>query len=204
MTAGTEAFPISARQRVMVTGGDQVNYKLAAAGGADDWDQWCSSRDRREDQSQSARYVSREVSGYEDLDQYGRWENQADYGDVWYPTSVSAGWAPYREGYWAWIAPWGWTWVDEAPWGFAPYHYGRWAYVSNRWGWVPGPRGVRPVYAPALVAWVGGSRGGVSFSIGAGPAVGWFPLGPREPYFPSYQGESALLYARQQHQYRHK
>jgi len=187
VTAGSEGFPLGTRQRVFVKGSDQVTYNLAAAGGPDEFDQWCSSRDRREDQSQSARYVSREVAGYEDLDQYGRWENQPDYGDVWIPTSVSAGWAPYRDGYWAWVAPWGWTWVDEAPWGFAPYHYGRWAYFGTRWGWVPGPRGIAPVYAPALVAWVGGSRGGMSISIGAGPAVGWFPLGPREPYFPSYQ-----------------
>jgi hypothetical protein len=24
------------------------------------------------------------------------------------------------------MSPWGWTWVDNAPWGFAPFHYGRW------------------------------------------------------------------------------
>ena len=104
---------------------------------------------------------------------------------------VAAGWAPYHDGHWAWIAPWGWTWVDDAPWGFAPYHYGRWASFGGRWGWIPGPYGVTPIYAPALVAWIGGGRGGsgfsLSFSIGTAPAVGWFPLGPREPYFPSYQ-----------------
>jgi hypothetical protein len=174
-----------------VRGYDQINYNLASAGGTDEFDQWCSSRDRREDQSRSARYVSREIPGYDDLDQYGRWDDQPGYGQVWMPATVAAGWAPYHDGHWAWIAPWGWTWVDEAPWGFAPYHYGRWASFGGRWGWIPGPYGVTPLYAPALVGWVGGGRGGsgfsLSFSIGTSPAVGWFPLGPREPYFPSYQ-----------------
>jgi hypothetical protein len=191
VTGGGQAFPVYTRQRVVVRGYDQINYNLASAGGTDEFDQWCSSRDRREDQSQSARYVSREIPGYDDLDQYGRWGDQPGYGQVWMPTTVAAGWAPYHDGHWAWIAPWGWTWVDEAPWGFAPYHYGRWASFGGRWGWIPGPYGVTPLYAPALVGWVGGGRGGsgfsLSFSIGTSPAVGWFPLGPREPYFPSYQ-----------------
>ena len=191
VTGGGQAFPVYARQRVVVTGDDQINYNLASAGGADEFDQWGSTRDRREDQSQSARYVSREIPGYDDLDQYGRWGDQPGYGQVWMPTSVAAGWAPYHDGHWAWIAPWGWTWVDDAPWGFAPYHYGRWASFGGRWGWIPGPYGVTPIYAPALVGWIGGGRGGsgfsLSFAIGTAAAVGWFPLGPREPYFPSYQ-----------------
>ena len=191
VTGGGQSFPIYARQQVVVRGDDQINYNLASAGGADEFDQWCSSRDRREDQSQSARYVSREVPGYDDFDQYGRWGNQSGYGQVWMPTTVAAGWAPYHDGHWAWISPWGWTWVDDAPWGFAPYHYGRWASFGGRWGWIPGPYGVTPIYAPALVAWIGGGRGGsgfsLSFSIGTAAAVGWFPLGPREPYYPSYQ-----------------
>jgi hypothetical protein len=123
------------------------------------------------------------VVGYQDLDQYGDWQDTSDYGAVWYPTQVAADWAPYRDGHWAYIAPWGWTWVDDSPWGFAPYHYGRWAYTHRGWGWIPGPREVRPIYAPALVAFVGG--GGWSVGIGGGP-VGWFPLGPGEIYNPWY------------------
>src|SRR5207248_11467635 len=45
---------------------------------------------------------------------------------------------------------------------------------------IPGPREVRPVYAPALVAFVGGG-------MVAGGTVAWFPLGPREVYVPSYR-----------------
>lgn len=153
-------------------------------GGGDAFDAWCSQRDRRYAQSDAARYVSSDVVGYQDLDQYGSWQDSPDYGAVWYPSQVPADWAPYRDGHWAWIAPWGWTWVDDTPWGFAPYHYGRWAFIGRHWGWIPGPRVARPVYAPALVAFVGG---GVSVSVGIGSApVGWFPLGPGEVYNPWY------------------
>jgi hypothetical protein len=197
VTGGGRTFPVRAGQQAIVMGYDQISYRLVSAPRADGWDQWSSSRDLREERSISARYVSREMAGYEDLDQYGGWSNQPGYGQVWMPTSVSAGWAPYHQGHWAWIAPWGWTWVDDAPWGFAPYHYGRWASFSGRWGWIPGPYGVTPLYAPALVGWIGGGGGGsgfsLSFSFGNARAVGWFPLGPREPYFPSYNVSSGYF-----------
>lgn len=152
----------------------------------DDFDRWCYERAERYERSPSRRYVSDEVIGYADLDDYGTWSTTRDYGAVWYPSRVEVDWAPYRDGHWAWIDPWGWTWVDNAPWGFAPSHYGRWAYVGNRWGWLPSPRNVRPVYAPALVAFVGG--GGFSVTISSGGPVGWFPLGPRDVYVPWYRG----------------
>jgi hypothetical protein len=197
VTGGGQSFPIYARQQAVVRGDDPINYSLSAPAGTDEFDQWCSSRDRREDQSQSARYVSREVPGYDDFDQYGRWGNQPGYGQVWMPTTIAAGWAPYHDGHWVWISPWGWTWVDDAPWGFAPYHYGRWASFGGRWGWLPGPCAVTPVYAPALVAWIGGGRGdsgfSLSFSTGTAAAVGWFPLGPREPYYPSYEASQGYF-----------
>ena len=153
---------------------------------ADAFDNFCMDRDRREDRSESARHISREVPGYADLDDHGVWREDAQYGWIWAPR-VDPGWAPYHYGHWAWIAPWGWTWVDDAPWGFAPFHYGRWANVGAVWVWVPGPIAVRPVYAPALVAWVGGPRFNVSISIGGGGAVGWFPLGPGEVWVPAYR-----------------
>ncbi len=151
--------------------------------GGDAFDAWGRDRDQRYVRSDSRQYVSDQVVGYQDLDQYGDWQTDNDYGAVWYPAQVSSGWAPYRDGHWAYIAPWGWSWVDDAAWGFAPYHYGRWANMRGRWGWIPGPINVRPIYAPALVAFVGG--GGWSVGIGSGP-VGWFPLGPGEIYNPWY------------------
>ncbi|MHA6205180.1 DUF6600 domain-containing protein [Dyella soli] len=161
------------------------NVVLSDVDGGDDFDAWCNSRDHRYERPQAGQYVSNDVVGYQDLDQYGNWQAEPDYGQVWYPSNVAADWAPYRNGHWAYIGPWGWTWVDDSPWGFAPYHYGRWAYMRGRWGWVPGPIAVRPVYAPALVAFVGGAGFGVSVGVGGAP-VGWFPLGPGEVYNPWY------------------
>ncbi|WIG57234.1 MAG: hypothetical protein OJF61_003022 [Rhodanobacteraceae bacterium] len=152
----------------------------------DDFDSFCEARDANYNRyvRQEQQYVPPDMIGSEDLDQYGQWDSTPDYGTVWYPSSVPAGWAPYRYGHWAWIDPWGWTWVGDEPWGFAPFHYGRWVYVRDRWGWMPGPVQVQPVYAPALVAFIGGSGLSLSINIGGGGPVGWFPLGPRDVYTP--------------------
>jgi hypothetical protein len=187
-TGGGSEFHMDSDDRATFSGTDSLTYGDEPAGELDGFDAWCRSRDDREERSQSARYVSRDVIGYDDLDDYGDWRNVPDYGYVWFPNRVDAGWAPYRYGHWAWVAPWGWTWVEDEPWGFAPFHYGRWAEVEGNWGWVPGPRVVRPVYAPALVVFVGGPRfsGSISFG-GGGGGVAWFPLGPREVYVPPYR-----------------
>lgn len=147
-----------------------------------------AARDRQVVYDQQPQYVPAGMTGYEDLNAYGSWVNDGSYGQVWVPRSTPAGWAPYRTGHWSYVKPWGWTWIDEQPWGFAPYHYGRWANSNNRWVWVPPQREQRPVYAPALVAFVGGLE--LAAQLGnqgsnSGP-VGWFPLGPREVYVPPY------------------
>lgn len=154
----------------------------------DDFARWVDESDRRDSSQARPRYVSPEMTGGEDLERHGRWIEDGEYGALWIPRVVAPGWAPYRFGHWAWISPWGWTWVDDAPWGFAPFHYGRWVWFRGAWGWVPGAYVARPVYAPALVAWVGGPNVGVSVTVGrAAPPVGWFPLAPREVYVPSYR-----------------
>ncbi|MGA8924153.1 MAG: DUF6600 domain-containing protein, partial [Candidatus Dormiibacterota bacterium] len=189
VTGGGRTFPVEADQRASFSGTDNLEYDLVDADEQplSEFDTWAADRDRREDSSVSARYVSPETTGYEDLDTYGTWTQAPEYGPVWVPTGVGVDWAPYRFGHWVWIVPWGWTWVDEEPWGFAPFHYGRWAFWGARWVWVPGPRGPRPCYAPALVAWVGGGPGfSFSVSFGVGGGVAWFPLGPREVFVPSY------------------
>ncbi len=175
-------------ERAAFSNGTSLEHQITGAPGFDGFDDWARVRNEREEHSASARYVSPDVVGYEDLDDYGTWRDLPDYGAVWVPSHVSAGWAPYHDGHWVWVEPWGWTWVDDAPWGFAPCHYGRWVYTGGYWGWAPGPVvvGVRRVYAPALVAWVGGSNWGVSLSFGGGGGVGWFPLGYGEPYVPAY------------------
>ena len=190
VTGGGRTYNVQSGQSGTFTGTDSVDGYVSSAGDPDDFDNWGQSRDRQYDGAQSARYVSRDVVGYEDLDNNGTWRSDPTYGNIWTPTSVQAGWAPYHNGHWVWIAPWGWTWVDDAPWGYAPFHYGRWVSIRGNWGWVPGPMNYQPVYAPALVAFVGGSNFGVSVAVGGGGYrggdVGWFPLGPREVYVPGY------------------
>jgi len=184
-TGPGQSVPLHTQQAMAFAGTNQLTVDAAEMGGPDALDDWSLERDRRTEQAQSNQYVAPEVAGSQDLDDYGTWTPEPDYGYVWTPTAVAVGWTPYHFGRWVWVAPWGWTWIDDAPWGFAPFHYGRWAYIDARWCWVPGPRVGRPVYAPALVAWVGGPGAAVSVSVGGG-GVGWFPLGPREVYVPGY------------------
>jgi hypothetical protein len=123
------------------------------------------------------------MTGYEELDSAGVWKIDPQYGPVWFPTEA-ADWAPYRFGHWSWIGPWGWTWIDDRPWGFAPSHYGRWALIHEHWAWAPGGSAGPPVYAPAIVAFLG--TPGVGLSSEEGATVAWFPLAPGEAYWPSY------------------
>jgi hypothetical protein len=176
------AVRIHGNQQARFTNGRSMASDIHETPAMDVFDEWARSRDERLDHSASARYVSPDVVGYEDLDEYGTWRNSSEYGPVWEPTGVAVGWAPYRYGHWIWVAPWGWTWVEDEPWGFAPFHYGRWVYWDGYWGWAPGPIYVRPYYAPALVAWFGGPGWGVGF----GGGYGWCPLGWGEPFIPWY------------------
>ncbi|MFC6519336.1 DUF6600 domain-containing protein [Undibacterium arcticum] len=172
---------------------DSPDYELTRLPPLDSFDRFWLARDQRQDRVRSLHYVPNDMTGYEDLDTYGSWTTVSTYGTVWYPSRVAVDWAPYRDGRWMWVEPWGWTWVDNAPWGFAPFHYGRWAYIQGRWGWCPGNIRARPVYAPALVAFVGGSGVSASISIASGPVVGWFPLGYREAYVPWYSASPTYV-----------
>jgi len=148
VTGASKSFRVRTDEQGTFTGLDGLTANIDRLSPRTPFESWANDLDRRGDNSQSARYVSREVVGYEDLD---------DQGD----------------------------WIDDARWGFAPFHYGRWAFVRSRWCWVPGPRHIRPYYAPALVGWVGGPS--VSVSVGFGSGVGWFPLAPHEVYVPWYR-----------------
>jgi hypothetical protein len=191
VTGGGFTYTVLGNQSATFTGNnDHLDYDLQQLPGRDDFDNWAFERDDREDHADSANYVSREMTGYEDLDEYGEWSYVAGYGPCWRPRAVVVGWAPYRFGHWVYVGPWGWTWVEDEPWGFAPFHYGRWASVNGGWFWVPGPVVVRPVWAPALVAFVGGGPG---FRFSAGVGVGWFPLAPGEVYVPGYRVSRAYV-----------
>ena len=197
INGGGQAFLVDGGSQVQVSGTDYISYDIYDLPDRDNFDEWSYTREMREEHSRSARYVSSELTGSEDLDRNGTWRTDPNYGPVWVPTHVSRDWAPYREGHWAWVDPWGWTWVDDAPAGFVTSHYGRWAHVDDGYGggdwvWVPPHREAyqeaspqRPVYSPALVTFVGDSNSPRDFGNGGG--VAWVPLAPGEVYVPAQQ-----------------
>lgn len=182
VSAAGKTYEVHAGEQAEFSGPENdPNYSILKAPGPDGLDKWADERDLKEDRSQSGNYVSRDMPGYDDLDDHGEWSEVPDYGHVWYPNDVGPDWAPYSDGYWNYVNPWGWTWIGYEPWGFAPYHYGRWGFIGGRWGWCPGPFFGPPVYGPAFVGFLGG---GFGFGFGVGFGVGWFPLGFGEPFFP--------------------
>lgn len=178
---------------VQLVGAEEIADALDALA-PDEWEQWCVARDRSAEEAlaQSEDYVPADMEGAEDLAVYGEWTVDATYGAVWCPRNPG-GWAPYRNGHWVYIAPWGWTWVDDAPWGFAPLHFGRWIYTQGRWMWAPGRHTQHPVYAPALVAFVGGPNVRETLAARRAPFSGWIPLAPGEPYRPPYRASTGYL-----------
>ncbi|GAC1633214.1 MAG: hypothetical protein NVS9B14_07600 [Candidatus Acidiferrum sp.] len=204
ITGGGEAFLVDRGSQVQVSGTDRISYDIYDLPGRDRFDEWSYSRQVREERSRSSRYVSAELTGSEDLDENGTWRNDSRWGAIWIPTHVSREWAPYREGHWAWVDPWGWTWVDDAPSGFVTSHYGRWAHMDDdrngggEWAWVPprledgrDGREYRPVYSPALVTFVGDSNSSRDFGQGGG--VAWFALAPGEVYLPARQASPTYI-----------
>src|ERR1700674_5492751 len=203
INGGGQAFLVDGGSQVQVSGTDYISYDISALPGRDNFDRWSYSRQVREEHSRSARYVSPELTGSEDLDRNGTWRTDPNHGSVWVPTRVSRDWAPYRDGHWVWVDPWGWTWVDDAPAGFVTSHYGRWAHVDGGyngggWVWVPPHREAhhdvspqRAVYSPALVTFVGDSNSSRDFGNGGG--VAWVPLAPGEVYVPAHQASPTYV-----------
>ncbi len=169
--------------RIIIDGAYAGEWDTAeAAGYADEFDRWTSERDEAiAKQLKNAyydRYYDRDVYGAEELNDHGDWIYTRDYGYVWRPhssaTSVYADWSPYRYGHWRWVPPYGWTWVNDEPWGWATYHHGRWVWMNGYWAWTPYGyyRYSRSWWQPALV--VIGTWGG---------NVCWYPLGYNARYY---------------------
>ncbi len=134
----------------------------------DSWDHWNDRRDETLVDDETDSHVPSDISVVAgDLDTYGIWREDPDYGWVWVPAVPSPDWRPYEYGSWTYCEPFGWTWVSSEPWGWAPYHYGTWFHAGYGWAWRPGPQ--RQYWSPAVV----------SFSYYNGN-IGWCPLGPRE------------------------
>ena len=97
-----------------------------------------------------AQYLSQDVVGYADLDDYGDWRDEFELRTRLVP----------HAGFLCRMST-----ITRAPTGYLPgvglgwmtllgvMHLctGRWVTVGSRWGWVAGPINVAPVYAPALV-----------------------------------------------------
>ncbi|HEY0403793.1 MAG TPA: DUF6600 domain-containing protein [Blastococcus sp.] len=164
----------------------------------DDFDAFNDERDARALRALADANAPPGVAGVADLVAYGAWANDATYGSVWFPTAVAPGWAPYRNGRWAWEEGFGWTWIGAEPWGWAPYHYGRWFHQPRRgWCWVPA-RAVVP-WSPALVSFL---------TFGGGPGlgfdtIGWVPLAPFEPFLPWWNGGGTTLVTIDEFSYPH-
>lgn len=132
-------------------------------------------------------YYDQDIYGAEDLNENGDWIHTPDYGYVWRPysssTSSYADWSPYRYGQWRWIPPYGWTWVNDEPWGWATYHHGRWIWYNNYWHWSPYGyyRNSRSWWRPALV-----------YITVYNNNVCWYPL----PYYHSYYNYNWHYYAK--------
>ena len=191
---GSAQIAVEPGRMLVVRGTSTPSFKVESASETT-FDRWAEARDQRWDDTHrryaADRFISPQMTGYEDLDANGDWIDDREYGRVWSPRFTAADWAPYRYGAWSYVRPWGWTWIDDASWGFAPFHYGRWVQIRARWCWWPGDYRHRPVYAPALVGWHASSNWRVS--VGVGTPIGWFPLGPREHYAPTYSNNVTYI-----------
>ena len=149
-----------------------AGYQVASLPDPDSWDRWNDDRNAQLADAESDQYLPSNialVSG--DLDDYGAWRDDPQYGHVWCPRVADTEWRPYQHGHWVWVQPFGWTWVASESWGWAPYHYGTWVDASYGWAWVPGP--AHQYWCPAVV----------HFSEYNGD-VAWCPLAPAEVHYP--------------------
>ncbi|HEY6898385.1 MAG TPA: DUF6600 domain-containing protein [Rhodocyclaceae bacterium] len=172
-----QAFSVAPSEELVVEGAEVPSIATYVAPDLDAWDRWNYARTEHLLDAVSARYLPTDVYGAESLDQYGDWRVVADYGPVWVPAGMSPVWAPYSTGRWIWDPFYGWTWVDQAPWGWAPFHYGRWLHLNGHWAWAPGRRVTRLAYSPALVVFFDSHGGGQT-------SLSWVALSWGEPLIP--------------------
>jgi hypothetical protein len=154
---------------------DVAEYALNKGTEADDLDDWSKQRDEALTSYNAANHNTQSPYQYgaSDLDQYGQYTQDPQYGNVWQPYGVSMDWDPFSNGYYA-NSGIGTTWVSSYPWGWMPYRYGRWIFINGRgWCWAPGdwnklnnvprltnaPPGFHPPIPPPNIKVAGRSQG---------------------------------------------
>ncbi len=148
-------------------------YNVGPIPDADSWDRWNDARDAQLADADTRRCLPSDISLVSgNLDEYGTWHNDPQYGHVWCPLVSDDSWRPYEYGHWVWVSPFGWTWVSTEPWGWAPYHYGTWIRLNYGWSWVPGP---------AHQYWCPGAVQFTSY----GNQCDWVPLAPQDVHYPT-------------------
>jgi len=146
-------------------------WQLSPMPTRDEWDSYWDDRDGMFQRPNPYLPSSLRLVGY-DLDSYGTWIIDPQYGRCWRPRVSDPNWGPYRTGHWVWVNPFGWTWCAAEPWGWAPYHYGTWIHTGGGWAWVPGP--AQQYWSPAVV----------HFSTYNG-SIAWCALSPTEVHSPA-------------------
>jgi FecR protein len=161
-----EDVAVKKNETFVLNPADPAQYALDQGTEADELDQWSSQRD---DSLRAYAANNRTQSPYQygtsDLNYYGQYTDDPQYGNVWQPYGISMDWDPFSNGYWASSSAGG-IWVSSYPWGWMPYRYGRWVFINGRgWFWQPGgwsnwnngphianaPPGFHPPALPAII-----------------------------------------------------
>jgi hypothetical protein len=122
-------------QRARIEGNEALT-SLIAPQWTDDFDNWVLDREVQLAENAPPPADESEYAPDGTLDDYGDWQDDPQYGQVWMPSYAYGGYDPFATGYWSYTG-YGYSWVNPMPWG--PYtYYGHWTYLPqyNRYGWV--------------------------------------------------------------------
>jgi hypothetical protein len=122
-------------QRARIEGSEALT-SLIAPQWTDDFDNWVLDREVQLAENAPPPADESEYAPDGTLDDYGDWQDDPQYGQVWMPSYAYGGYDPFATGYWSYTG-YGYSWVNPMPWG--PYtYYGHWTYLPqyNRYGWV--------------------------------------------------------------------
>jgi hypothetical protein len=183
------------KKESMTVEADQVSMAKKIAGSPyDAWD--------KESNDYHARYTMANTVagggnsfGLSDLNYYGNFINAGQYGQIWQPYLVGAGWSPYANGLWAFYPGAGYSWVSPYPWGWLPYHSGSWSmYPGYGWGWQPGGTwmGLNNIAGNGFAP-----TGGSFASTAAANGVVRAPTRPASPALAAGQSSPSMVLANQ-------